>query len=182
MGTDYYSYSGLAGTYSNMVKLINNENYLDVLTFLKSCVKAWDDWKKDVEEVYIDEVLRDAFDALHDKLSYSDFISWLDGIHEIEGEAGKYDGDAHLKNEWELESITGLWKEILEALDINLPSFDCHVFNSYRKEEGCPFGEVAFVFTEDECYTRKPNEKGKNLKAIIGDLDGAFVSWVDMSY
>ena len=167
MGIDYDSCSGLAGTYSDMTKLITKDNYRDLLTYLKS-VPEFDE-----------EVLGDIVEGVDSKLSYSEFKKWLDSIHETEGEAGKYGGDICLKNGLSLDSITNLWNEILEGLVIELPYFDCNLFDSYRHHEGCPFGEVAFIFDEDACYSRKINKVGSDLKALIGDLDQSHLSWTD---
>lgn len=173
MGIDYEANSGIIATLDQMLKLIDEDNYLEIIEGIKLNIAQWR------EEGYYPN-LCDMIMKLDDNPSFNAFNEWIGEVHAIEGEAGKYDGDAKLKNGIELHEIAELWNVIVHIVDVSLPIFHCEIFNSWRQAPDCPYGEVSFIFDEDGCYIKELSEEGKNLDKMLGDL--IVSTWTDISY
>tara|TARA_R110002020_G_scaffold135764_1_gene303170 strand:- start:828 stop:1367 length:540 start_codon:yes stop_codon:yes gene_type:complete len=178
MGIDYSAGHAMVLSCVDMLNLINGKNKKAILEVIQS---------------FHDEVLADKYSSdrakksvevlsnISQKIKLADLKELILEYHDVIGEAGKYGGDCQFSNGLDGYDLMMLWEPIIDVCDINLPSLTgIQVFDSYRQHMDCPIGEPCFLFDVDDCYEKKLNSAGKNLKKFSGGYLNE-VTWTDVS-
>ena len=179
MGIDYSAGHAMCLGIEDMVKLINGKNKKAILEVVQSFHDS------DVSGMYTSDKAKKAvssLDNLNPKITISTLKELICDYHEVQGEAGKYDGDCQFVNDLDGYDLLELWEGILEVCDEPIPSLsEIRIFDSHRKNYDCPLEVPCFLFSVEDCYVRTLSDEGKRLKKLAGGYLNE-ISWTDVSY
>lgn len=179
MGIDYSAGHAMCLEIDNMVRLINGKNKKAILEVIQSFHDSV------VGGQYTSEKAKKSVAALNNidsKIKISDLKELILEYHAVTGEAGKYEGSCHFKNDLDGYDLLELWEGILDVCDIPMPSLsEVRIFDSHRQNYDCPLEVPCFLFSVEDCYDRTLSHEGKNLNKLSGGYLNE-ISWTDVSY
>ena len=178
MGIDYSSGHAMCLEINDMIKLINSKNKKAILeviqNFHDSVVSG--EYTSDKAKKTVSKL-----DDIDSKIKLADLKELILSYHAVEGEAGKYNGDCKFANDLWGEDILELWEGIVDVCGLDLPPLsEVRIFDSYRQNDECPLEVPCFLFSVEDCYEKKLNSEGINLKKLSGNYLNE-ISWTDVS-
>jgi hypothetical protein len=178
MGIDYSSGHAMCLEIGDMVKLINGKNKRTVLEVVQSFHDSV------VNGEYTSDKAKKAvssLDNLNAKIKVSTLRELICDYHKVLGEAGKYNGDCQFANDLDGYDLLELWEGIVDVCGLDLPLLsEVRIFDSYRQNDQCPLEVPCFLFSVEDCYEKKLNSEGINLKKLSGNYLNE-ISWTDVS-
>ena len=179
MGVDYSANEAVVLDAWDMVKIINGANKKHVVDILQG---FHDNIVADEHTSAEAKLSVKVFDGISPRAKLAEIRHLLVEYHNVEGEAGTYEGNCWFANGLCGDELMELWERIIEASGCELPTpYEITIFDSYRKHANCQIGVASFLFAPDDCYERTLSEQGKALEKMSGGYL-AEVSWTEVSY
>ena len=177
MGTDYSTNSAITLTSHELIGIINDKNNKSIIDVLQ---KFYNSQVKENPDNEPNEAIK-ALNEIKPNITIDQLQEIINRLSEVQGEAGKYEGNCSLAHieEYELQQ---LWDAIITQSGSDLPPLsEIRVFDSYRQHLGCPIGVASFLFEEEDCYEKQLNVSGKTLEELSGGYLNE-ITWTDVSY